>query len=58
MKEFIIGFGHLLIINDQLRVDFVEYVVQNLTIKWIFFPFFLIIIFLNFILFLNFTILY
>lgn len=35
MKEFIIGFDNLLIINDQLRVDFVEYVVQNLTIKWI-----------------------
>lgn len=35
MKEFIIGFDNLLIINGQLRVDFVEYVVQNLTIKWI-----------------------
>lgn len=35
MKEFIIGFDNSLIINDQLRVGFVEYVLQNLTIKWI-----------------------
>ena len=35
MKELIIGFDNLLIINDQLRVCFVEYVLQTLTIKWV-----------------------
>ena len=35
IKELTIGFDKLLIITDQLRVNFVEYVVQNLTIKWV-----------------------
>lgn len=35
IKELTTEFDKLFIITDQLRVNFVGYVVQNLTIKWI-----------------------
>lgn len=35
IKELTTGFDKLFIITDQLRVNFVGYVVQNLTIKWV-----------------------